>query len=710
MPPPPHSWRSDLKSRLNRPLSFKGHWIPIRWKMLTLLALAALVPMTMMFLSELWLFNRLGHGLASRSEAVLEMRARAQLELLADTSSRLIRKERLVAEQAVQLQREVLEDSLSRRVHTADPDTYQVIDKDTTTPLIPNLPAFFIGNSANARQSLAEIPLLAQGLASLDLMRRETHPLIFRQYAATLSGLFLASPAQDLGWQPTFDPKSRVWFSTQPANHPQWSVTQQSLDNDDFVLTVFVPLLDDSGKVIGSTGIDIHPGRIINTGFLPPHWQETISIVLVRWDNQMPGVFEVLARQNQTGLQPAWIVDPEIKTIPFQDQAVFQKVIEQIQQGESGVAELPFAGEPSFFAFAPATGNSAALIISIPRATVVRDAENVQKYLWSRVQEQISTSLALVLIVSAGVVASALLCARAFTRPLENIIKTVSRLADGDFDARSNVKTQDERETLAEAVNALAPALKEHLDMKQSLQLANAVQQHLLPSGPLKADGVDLVGTAIYSAETGGDYFDYANLINADGSPSVGVVIGDVTGHGIASALLMATSRAVLRSEARRHSDIGSALANLNEQLIKDASGGQFLTLFTLHLNPATGRILWASAGHDPAIVYSSNQKTFRELTGGGLALGILAGKTYEVFSGQLEQDEWVVLGTDGIWEARRADGEMFGKDRLREVIATHCHGSAQDLLDAILSAVTTFRGDEEQQDDITAVVLRRTA
>ncbi|GAB4251302.1 MAG: hypothetical protein OHK005_18440 [Candidatus Methylacidiphilales bacterium] len=682
--------------------------MPIRWKLLLLLATTATVPMAVVLGSVLWQFDRLGEELSTRSEQALMERARKQLMLLVETSSRLIRKERLIAEQALQIQADALGDAWGGRLRWKDRSPPPVYGPEPLQePLPEGEPGFFIGQAADQARARAEVARLAAALPLLDRLLKESGPSLFRQYAALDSGLLLANPASDLAWQPNFDPRLRPWFRADGGQQrPGWKVTQTRLDREDLILSVFMPLVNDQGVRFGATGLDVRPGRVIKEALLPRSWRGHLRVLLVRCEANPPGLV-VLAEQNEGEEEPAWQV--ELKAVPLVvgDHEELAVMIEGIRAGRSGVVEMSHDGEPALWAFAPSATDGDGLVVIIPQAVVIREARSIQDYVWNRVYVFVSGTLMVFFLLAALVVGASFWCSAAFTRPFHAIMDTVLKLAAGDFKARAEVRTRDERQTLADAVNALAPALEEHVEMKQSLQLADAVQRHLLPEEPLRTEGLEVAGAALYSAETGGDYFDYT-WVEGAGGPAVGVAIGDVSGHGIGSALLMATGRALLRSEARHARDLGEAMAMVNDQLAADASSGQFLTLFCLSVVPETGHLRWASAGHDPALVFDPQRGVFRELAGGGLALGILPGWSYETFSGELAPGEWVVLATDGVWEARRADGEMFGKERLREAIRAGSEKDVEGMVQTILETVARFRGEEAQQDDITVVVMRR--
>jgi len=250
--------------------------------------------------------------------------------------------------------------------------------------------------------------------------------------------------------------------------------------------------------------------------------------------------------------------------------------------------------------------------------------------------------------------------------------------------------------------------------LREALALAEEVQLRLLPRDNPTVPGFDIVGRSIYCDETGGDYYDYLAVPGTDPG-SLAVVVGDVTGHGIASALLMTTARALLRMRVSMGGDPAGQVADLNHLLTQDtAETGRFVTLFYLFLEPSpegmgAGRMRWVRAGHDPALLYDPACGTFLELSeGGGVPLGIIGDVVYKefVFEG-MAGGQVVALGTDGIWEARNREGLMFGKRRLRRIIKENCDLPAKEIVDLVLEELEAFRRGGPAEDDVTLVVVK---
>jgi len=294
------------------------------------------------------------------------------------------------------------------------------------------------------------------------------------------------------------------------------------------------------------------------------------------------------------------------------------------------------------------------------------------------------------------------------TRPIGDITSVLKRVRDGYLDRKVRVTSNDEIGYTGDVINEMTEGLKERERMRQSLELAMEVQRSLLPQANPMTKGFDIAGVSIYCDETGGDYFDYLDTCeNEQGETAV--VVGDVSGHGIPSALLMATARAFLRLRSSLPGSMSTIIADVNRQLTQDVEGsGQFMTLFYLVLDSATRKLRWIRAGHDPAILYNPATDTFDELKGDGMVLGINEDWVFQENERVgLETGQILFLGTDGIWEAHNAQGDMFGKDAVRNIIRKYANASAQEIQEAIVSSLKSFRGDVDPEDDVTMVVIK---
>ena len=243
---------------------------------------------------------------------------------------------------------------------------------------------------------------------------------------------------------------------------------------------------------------------------------------------------------------------------------------------------------------------------------------------------------------------------------------------------------------------------------KKALALAAEVQKSLLPQGKPQIQGLDIAGKNVSCDEIGGDYFDFL-WRREDPSSPFSVVVGDITGHGVDSALLMTSARAFLRMRASQPGTMSDIVTAMNSHLAQDVlESGRFMTLFYMTIDPANDSIKWVRAGHDPAFFYDPIKDEFEELKGTGIALGVSNEFKYEenVKTG-LKEGQIIAIGTDGIWEAFDKNGKMFGKDRFRDLIRQNAQANADDILNAVYGELSQFTKGQKSEDDITLVVIK---
>jgi predicted ester cyclase len=239
--------------------------------------------------------------------------------------------------------------------------------------------------------------------------------------------------------------------------------------------------------------------------------------------------------------------------------------------------------------------------------------------------------------------------------------------------------------------------------IEQELQVARQIQQQLLPEATPQLDGWELTTYYEPAREVGGDFYDFLEL--EDGR--VGLVVGDATGKGMPAALLMASARSTLRAVAQGSESPGDVLRRANDPLATDIPTNMFVTCLYAILDPTSGHLVYANAGHD--LPYLHRNGDAEELRARGMPLGLMPGMGYEEKETVLHSGQTALLYSDGLVEAHDPAGEMFGFPRLRELVAEH--GAEKALGDSLLEELYSFVGEGwEQEDDITLLTLRRSA
>jgi serine phosphatase RsbU (regulator of sigma subunit)/predicted ester cyclase len=241
--------------------------------------------------------------------------------------------------------------------------------------------------------------------------------------------------------------------------------------------------------------------------------------------------------------------------------------------------------------------------------------------------------------------------------------------------------------------------------VEQELRVARTIQQTSLPKEVPDLEGWKISPFYQPAREVGGDFYDFLELVDG----RLGLVVGDATGKGVPAALVMASARSMLRAVAQAlgSPSPGDVLGRVNDALFIDIPANMFVTCFYAILDPKSGRLLYANAGHDLPYLYRNGDA--EELRARGMPLGLMPGMSYEEKETILEAGEAALLYSDGLVEAHDPEGEMFGFPRLRALVADH--GEEGSLGNFLLEQLYSFVGEGwEQEDDITLLTLRRLA
>jgi sigma-B regulation protein RsbU (phosphoserine phosphatase) len=246
--------------------------------------------------------------------------------------------------------------------------------------------------------------------------------------------------------------------------------------------------------------------------------------------------------------------------------------------------------------------------------------------------------------------------------------------------------------------------LRKMQDQEMQMKLAREVQQQFYGIPMPKLDGFDFAAAAFPADATGGDYFDFLPLDDN----CLGIMIGDVSGHGIGSALLMVELRAYLRAFAQKSSDLGEVLSLTNNALVSDLEMDRYATLIFCRLCPENRTVVYSSAGHTPGFILNAAGELKRTLDSTDIPLGFLPKHSFG-FSEliQMEEGDILALLTDGITESERPDQNFFGMENAREFIRAHRHESAEEIVNGLYRAVRSFSQGLPQTDDITVVVCK---
>ncbi|MDC3237357.1 SpoIIE family protein phosphatase [bacterium] len=529
---------------------------------------------------------------------------------------------------------------------------------------------------------------------------------LFWIYASLESGVHLSYPGHG-GYPAAYDPRTRVWYtSAKKKRGLTWSPPIMDITTNQLTFTVSAPFFNLDGSVAGVGAIDVLIPNVLLESQISSQWSKSMQSFLFSLSD-VPG----------SGKKQEWVLSQKGKTDRIKDSAGgqkkntylqespedFSKLIPYIEKDPSGSVEMPYQGVDSFWAYASIFQDLYFVIIA-PKSMVMGLSEEVGKSFSSYTRGQMFISITAIIIAVVVIAGIALFISQKTTKKIMSIVDGIKRLEKGDFTTRLDTQFKDERDLIVTTFNHIVPRLEEHLRMSRALGVAKEVQQSLLPKEDPVIQGFDIAGTSIYCDETGGDYYDYIN-INKD---RLAVVVGDVSGHGISSALLMATARALIMLRASMPGRAASIINDVNKQLSLDTyDTDNFMTFFYCELTPADRGIGWIRAGHDPALTYDPDTDTFDLLKGDGMAVGVDYSFEYEEFQRTLSAGQVVLIGTDGIWEMRNEADEMYGKEILKEIIRANYSAPAKEIVTMITDDLKKFRGNKQPEDDVTMVVIK---
>ena len=700
----------------------------IRTKLLVILLCLVVPPLLATSYNALRQAKHLGQDLADGTAASFKRSAERELALMVDLIGEDINDNRQMQELSVALLAQAAGHALAT---PAPPETPVYFDSafdagggvppqltrltsanGLPMPATADAPSLHLPRGLSREASLEDARRLATLLPTLSLLRQNLEDNLLWAYVALPSGLMATYPGHG-GLPPEYDARAREWYTAALSrNGTSWRILVDA-STKRLTATVSAPVHDREGNVIGVAGIDAPLEAMMPDSDLSKRWGEGIRALIVASEKTPSGdTVMILADREFLDQAHGWNTPLTAYPLKSDDTGSLARLTTAMAAKQSALVGMTIDGVPSLAAYKPFPSTQAGLLVVVPRSAVQKQADSAETAILARTQNMMLVVAAFTLAAIAAAVVLAIFGARAVTRPVMALSNAASQLAQGNMSARAQVGGRDELADLARAFNEMAPKLSERLRLKQDMLLAMEVQQNLLPQAPPKLPGLDIAGATFFCDETGGDYFDYLHFTPQYGN-GCDVILGDVTGHGISAALFMATGRALLRGRVDADSGPGTLLTLVNALLFQDTrDSGRFITLFFLRLEkgglPPDGRLTWARAGHDPALLYDPATDSFEELMGPGIPLGVVEDFAYADQSRPgLAPGQILAIGTDGIWEARNPQDAMYGKDRLMQVLRREAKAPAEAIIAAVREDVARFQAGCPQEDDITLVVIR---
>jgi serine phosphatase RsbU (regulator of sigma subunit)/anti-sigma regulatory factor (Ser/Thr protein kinase) len=334
-----------------------------------------------------------------------------------------------------------------------------------------------------------------------------------------------------------------------------------------------------------------------------------------------------------------------------------------------------------------------------------------------RIMSAKSINLILAIMLIFGIAAFGIyLLLGMITKPLDRLKNGAIAIGEGRLDHRIELEGEDEFSQIARAFNDMANKFKgaqaslvEQEKMQKEIAVAKEIQQTLLPKIVPDTEGFDIASLYRSAKEVGGDYYDIIKV-----APHMtGVIVADVSGKGVPGSLVMTITRTVARLVALKNRSAKSVLSKVNAFVKEDMKKGMFVTAFYLVLNSVNRRINFASAGHDPLILYRAKEDKCYYIKPKGFPLGIslpddeLFKKIMVEENLKLQKDDLIVIYTDGVTEAMNGRREQWGEKRFVEFIKSNGKMTPHDFIDKLSLELKDFTQEYPQNDDITIVVIK---
>ena len=703
-----------------------------RTRLLILLLTSTLIPLSLSFFFQRGSTLHLGNKLANDTHLLLNKNAETLLHSLVDDFGRILKRDRAMALLTLQIQAQAVE----KRISTPPPKHPEPIFFSADYDSLQTRPDDLVMTQKRQRKSkdgdLLPIPVsysqqvifLAQGkkpaevidqlnqISSMPEVYKTLHDiqpdLFLWQYTALESGIHSSFPGKG-GYPDSYDPRQRQWYQDAVAQEKPIRQLLTDLTTGSLILTLAKPVYFSDGKLAGVTALDIDYRQFFADWNIPPEWTNNAQrmVLIYHQDAADPTrKLEILLRNQSENLSRDWQTPVQHEYLNLADPQL-QTFQQDILDGTSAVRRITYQGEEVLFSYGSRNGEEPFPLVIVPYQEIIAQAVSAEKYVNQQVSFSLKLSAGLTVIVVIAVILLSLIRSRKVTVPIMQLATAAKQLSEGNFSARVDIRTKDELENLGNIFNGMGERLKEREQMKQSLALAKEIQQQLLPESTPTCPHFDLAAHSLYCDETGGDYFDFIPL-KISGVQQYGLAVGDVSGHGIGSALVMATARGALHSLVDRHqSNVDMLASELNNQLCRGTANADFMTMFYGVLNPEERSLSWISAGQAPIFFYRTDGQV-HELHSSGIPLGIIEDTPYDTASLiNFASGEILLIGTDGIWETRNMEGEMFGDQRVIELLLQQANESADDIARQLISELDRFRGEHSRDDDITLMVVK---
>jgi sigma-B regulation protein RsbU (phosphoserine phosphatase) len=584
-----------------------------RWKLLILLLAISVVPIIVSNTITVRAVSRFGDKISSQMRENLIASAEKRLRFLVDSYSSWLwqgreRIEMALIFQAREVERRLAKDSpLPSKVYFAED-----FDKERDLPHDVIQSPLHFRFLAEDKMELLKVSYLAQVFklapgvkkdeVTADIARLSAMTPIYKalfkrlqgnvswHYTSLENGLHSAYPGH--GAIPKgLDPRKQPWYrnAVEMRRHATlWSEAYVDPETRQIMLAATMPVKRPNGEIAGVTALVLPINNLFEGKLLFRNIPPETSYFMISSDT-MPktskrGARIVTTNEHTEMKYRGWHARAKTYWLISSNDKQIQAMLDDFEAEANNIRRMPYKGRDSLWVYGPVSVRSGLVLIT-PYEEILKPAQQTEGYIQALIDKLVGWMRYGLLVIVLLVVVLAFSFSRTVTKPIQALADGARGLAKGQFDAQVDIRSRDEFGDVGHVFNSVGPRLKEHYQMSQSLELAMEVQQSLLPKTDPKVEGLDIAGISIYCDETGGDYYDFLNVGELERGKT-GVVVGDVSGHGIPSALLMATARASLRQRSSLPGSMARIVSDLNIQLTRDVEeSGQFMTLFYLTID-----------------------------------------------------------------------------------------------------------------------------
>ncbi len=308
------------------------------------------------------------------------------------------------------------------------------------------------------------------------------------------------------------------------------------------------------------------------------------------------------------------------------------------------------------------------------------------------------------LVMLVGVVAVYITIRQVF-KPIQRLTASTKEVAKGNWDISINYKSKDEIGTLAQSFDQMVQSLRENARMWHEFNVARDMQAQMLPDTFPEIEGIQISAKSIPTTEVGGDFYDFLHLQDE----RLGVVVGDVSGHGVSAAMVMTAALGAVRFAAEEKECTHEVLNMVNSRLNKDIQSHMFVALFYGIFDPKTHKLYYTNAGQTMPFLLRNGEIDFLPQADktDRFPLGIVKATVYEQLSIELQPGDLLIHYTDGIVDVMNGSHETYGFDRLSESIRQNASLPPSELIDKLIAEMKQYSPDSNIEDDVTLVVLK---